>query len=98
MKKMDPNNLGIERSATKAWIELSAAQDENPSYPCSNNPYYYMDYDSDEEASTIITVDDAEALCYGCPIIKQCYDFAVANNEQHGIWGGILFGAEDKLF
>jgi len=38
-----------------------------------------------------LTDDQAEQLCHGCPLLKQCYDFAVANNEQYGLWGGILF-------
>lgn len=96
---MDPNNFGIQREALKAWVELCSAQDNNPSYPCSNNPFFYMDYDNwDEEDSVALQQDDADALCFGCPIIKQCYEFAVANGEQHGVWGGVLFGVDDKLF
>lgn len=41
-------------------------------------------------------VDDdwAEELCHGCPLMKQCYDFAVASNQEYGIWGGINFTKE----
>jgi hypothetical protein len=96
---MDPNNFGIQRTALPAWVELCAAQDDNPSYPCSSNPFFYMDYDNwDEDKAIVLQQEDADALCYGCPIIKQCYEFAIANSEQHGVWGGVLFGVEDKLF
>lgn len=30
-------------------------------------------------------------LCEMCPVKRQCYDTAVANYEQHGIWGGVDF-------
>ena len=42
-----------------------------------------------------ITADRAEWMCYGCPLLKQCYDFAVANDEKWGIWGGISFCEEE---
>lgn len=74
---------------------------------CFNNPFLYTDYNGygafeDEDGRAIyrqLTVDECEELCYGCPLIKECYEFAVANEEQHGIWGGVNFGVnEDDLF
>lgn len=26
--------------------------------------------------------------CSSCPVRQQCYEFAVCNNEQYGIWAG----------
>lgn len=73
---------------------------------CYNNPYYYVDYDGygfeDEDGKGYyrpLTVDECEELCYGCPLIKLCYDFAVANDEKHGVWGGVNFAENsDDLF
>jgi hypothetical protein len=85
-------DLGILPEARRAWEELCKAQDQNPVYPCAQNPDLYTDVD-------ILTEDECEQACYGCPIIKQCYDFANANSEQHGIWGGINFSISlDELF
>lgn len=102
------NYYGVLKEAMPEWHALSKAQDKNQYYPCLNNPYYYMDYDQsgaevdlDEEKvyNELLSEDDVEALCYGCPILKQCYDFAVANEESYGVWGGIDFGRkEDQLF
>ena len=104
------NYYGVSKDAMPEWMALQKAQEENPHYPCLNNPYFYMDYDGagvevEKEDGVVynrfLSEDDIEALCYGCPIIKQCYDFALANNERYGVWGGIDFGTidnEDRLF
>ncbi len=100
-------HFGINPEAMPAWYELCKLQDENPYYPCNKNPYFYMDYDGrgkeadrDEYWLPVgLTIDDCESLCYGCPLLKQCYDFAVANGETHGIWGGVDMSQKpDKLF
>lgn len=33
----------------------------------------------------------AKRICHDCPIRVECLALAVANDEQHGIWGGISF-------
>ncbi len=108
--KSEPVYFGINKAAISAWVALGDAMSEEQSYPCRENPYYYMDYDGygfeDEDGNgniKALTADDCEALCAGCPLLKLCYDFAVLNNEKHGVWGGINFGAEEdkkngKLF
>jgi len=27
--------------------------------------------------------------CWSCPVRQECLEFAMANEEEHGIWGGI---------
>ena len=34
-------------------------------------------------------VRHALATCHGCPVRTQCLDFAMARNDQFGIWGGL---------
>lgn len=104
----EPSYFGIKKKAVQALNKLSEAQEKHKNWNCKDNPYFYMDYDGygfeDEEGRgdyQPLTIDQAEELCAGCPLLKQCYDFAVANEEKHGIWGGVDFGAmqdEDKLF
>lgn len=88
-------NAGIHKEAIGAWIKLSEAQDEHESYPCKDNPYFYTDF-QDQNAEHIVTGEEAEQLCYGCPIIYQCYQFAIANKEEYGIWGGVNFGLDEE--
>ncbi len=104
----EPSYFGIKKHAVQFYNKLRDAQEEFQDWNCRDNPFYYVDYDGyepeDKERNGSpkpLTIDECEALCAGCPLLKQCYDFAVANDEKHGIWGGIDFGAiddEDKLF
>lgn len=32
---------------------------------------------------------DAKAVCSRCPVTSKCFDYALANNEAYGIWGGM---------
>jgi WhiB family redox-sensing transcriptional regulator len=33
-------------------------------------------------------VEAAKAVCYRCPVRKQCLEYAVTNHIQFGYWGG----------
>ncbi len=30
----------------------------------------------------------AKAVCAGCPVRAECLEFALANDERWGVWGG----------
>jgi hypothetical protein len=34
-------------------------------------------------------VASAKLICFGCPVRKQCADFALANNIHYGVFGGL---------
>ncbi len=35
------------------------------------------------------TTPQAKAICGGCPVRDECLSFALAFDEQHGVWGGL---------
>jgi WhiB family redox-sensing transcriptional regulator len=37
---------------------------------------------SDEEA------EEAKAICAQCPVREACLEYALANRERDGVWGG----------
>lgn len=37
---------------------------------------------SDEEA------DEAKSICGACPVRESCLEYALANRERDGVWGG----------
>jgi WhiB family transcriptional regulator, redox-sensing transcriptional regulator len=39
----------------------------------------------------------ARALCSGCPVRADCLEYAIANREQFGIWGGTSERERRKL-
>lgn len=36
----------------------------------------------------IKSVNKAKAVCATCPVIDECLEYALANNEHWGVWGG----------
>lgn len=30
----------------------------------------------------------AELVCSRCPVVNECFDYAMRNNIMHGVWGG----------
>jgi len=32
--------------------------------------------------------DEAKAICAGCPVRQACLEYALANRERDGVWGG----------
>lgn len=55
----------------------------------ANSEYDPWYVDTEEES------DEAKAICSGlydgkpCPLLEQCLEFAMSNNERYGIWGGM---------
>lgn len=49
------------------------------------------DATKDEDAQEM---EEAKAICFGrydgreCPLLQQCLEFALINNEKYGVWGG----------
>lgn len=82
----------ISPEAEGKWRELQEGLRENIT-PCMNKPDEYADN------SVMKTVDEAEEMCYNCPLLKACYDYAVADKVSAGIWGGVHFDEiEEALF
>jgi hypothetical protein len=40
---------------------------------------------------------EAKRICLDCPVRAACLDYALANHEQHGIWGGLSTPARRRL-
>lgn len=84
--KISPNAIGLWRDFQEALTDTET--------PCKiAGPEFFADN------CDWITDDEAEEMCHGCPLIKMCYDYATAQGEVAGIWGGIHFGdREEALF
>ena len=40
---------------------------------------------------------EAKRICTGCPVRDECLEFALANDERFGIWGGLSERERRKL-
>ena len=34
-------------------------------------------------------IDAAKRVCTGCPVANECLEFALATNQEAGVWGGL---------
>lgn len=34
---------------------------------------------------------EARCVCYGCPVKKDCLEFAIENSIKDGMWGGLTY-------
>lgn len=80
------SNLSPE--AKYAWHLLQKGLDEHDP-KCYDKPEEYADNTND--------IDDITAvkMCNGCPLLYQCYDYAVLAKVNQGVWGGKNFTEED---
>lgn len=37
----------------------------------------------------LVQIDHAKRVCGECTVAKECLDFALATNQDSGIWGGL---------
>jgi WhiB family redox-sensing transcriptional regulator len=49
--------------------------------------FFPTGYDTDTVAYDK-AVKAAKAVCAGCAVIRDCYQYAVSNGIRHGVWGG----------
>ena len=68
-------SLSIERDE---WRDLSACRDTDPDlfFPVGTT------------GPAIEQIENAKAVCRACNVQQQCLDYALATNQDSGIWGG----------
>lgn len=76
------------RNLTKDWLVLMDAMEQAGDYvPCMNYPdLFFMELKGPD---AIHNQRMAKDLCADCPIRLQCLDYAMKQNEEYGIWGGL---------
>jgi len=58
-----------------AWYDEAVCRGANPRL-------FYVD------TGDLTAARNARAMCAVCPVQPQCLEYALVNDEQHGIWGG----------
>lgn len=79
----------------KAYLALAKAIHESPIVvPCTNTDpeVWFPDQEDGYNYSEV-----AKKLCKACPARKPCAEYAIAANEQYGIWGGLGRTQRDRL-
>lgn len=92
----EPGRCGVTAAASAAPVTSQAAVRAAPSpaavpvarstgeLPCMEDPDLFFAESPDD-------VEDAKALCRGCPARLTCLSGALERGEPWGVWGGELF-------
>ncbi|MFJ3142051.1 WhiB family transcriptional regulator [Streptomyces halstedii] len=61
------------------WRTHAACRDEDPDlfFPIGTT------------GPALVQTEEAKAVCRGCPVRQQCLDWALENNQDTGVWGGL---------
>jgi WhiB family redox-sensing transcriptional regulator len=61
------------------WRNDAACKDENPDvfFPIGTT------------GIAVDQVEDAKRICARCPVQEPCLEFALASNQDAGVWGGL---------
>ena len=46
---------------------------------------------------TSIEIRRAKAVCAVCPVMEECFYFAMENEEEYGVWGGTTHRDRERL-
>ena len=78
-----PETVFLAEDAGKLFADLQKKL-ETTEVPCRS---MMKVFDNPE----VVDKKTAAMLCSGCPLIKECGAFAVASNQEYGIWGGVNY-------
>lgn len=91
-KKNPFKYLHVKPDAEKAWerfdkaLRLAAETGENVPN-CQGRSAEFVDYDDDD----LPTAEDAYRMCYGCPLIELCANYAEQERPAWGVHGGVVW-------
>lgn len=77
---------------SSSYIKLLSLIHEAGGVPCEIYPdvFFPEDYADPEERKYATKV--AKAICHTCPIMNECFEYALETNQMHGVWGGTSAG------
>ncbi|MCF3962705.1 WhiB family transcriptional regulator [Streptomyces fuscigenes] len=62
------------------WLERASCRGEDPEL--------FFPVGGSGSGPTVLQSDEAKTVCAGCPVRRQCLDWAVDAGPVDGIWGG----------
>jgi len=71
----EPNaSTPLNRSRSRGWTDYAACEG------MSTDVFFPQQWES---------IKPAEKICHRCPVIQECLEYAITNEEWYGIWGGL---------
>lgn len=88
----------VSREAWRKKQELDLALNEADTIaPCTNDPDAWFSTDTGGMRENYYDLRAAKAGCEACPVKLLCLEFALINEEEFGIWGGMTPGERVKF-
>ncbi|MGH9857745.1 MAG: WhiB family transcriptional regulator [Acidobacteriota bacterium] len=77
----------MERGGQHSIIEAPESQDWRDNAACRDtDPDLFFPVGT--TGPVIEQIESAKAICYACPVLKECLEYALVTNQDSGIWGG----------
>lgn len=61
------------------WQTQAACRDEDPE----------LWFPTGTTGPALAQIQQAKAICYRCPVERECLEYALATRQGHGVWGGM---------
>jgi len=71
------------------YQRLRDVMDQHGEPPCTNYPDAFFHDDATSSAGPRWNYKIAKTLCADCPIRLECLEYALAADEEYGVWGGL---------
>lgn len=77
------------------YLKLAEAIEKAPIIPpcMTTDPEIWFP----EFSSNVPNYRMAKKLCSNCPVARECLAYALATNEQYGVWGGLTTDERRRL-
>lgn len=73
---------------SSSYVALLQKIHKNKGVPCEWKPELWFPEDIEKPHEREIATATAKMLCKACPILKDCFSYALETNQRYGIWGG----------
>ena len=70
-------------------LALRAADDEWRDRALCRNTDPSLFFPVGTTGVALVQIEHAKQVCNQCPVKQECLDFALATNQDSGIWGGL---------
>lgn len=74
----------------QSYRDLNAAIVKIGGVPCEDIPDIFFPEDFPDKQTREYAIRTAKALCKECPLLIQCFAYAIEAQEPYGIWAGTL--------
>lgn len=54
---------------------------------CQRLPELWFPEDYPDPEKRVLATKAAKKICRACPIVEECFTYAIETNQRHGIWG-----------